>query len=179
MVLGGLLFFAAQLIDAGQHLLGQYFKDSFPQAVLYGTKALYQIIVIAVSTTWFYLLFRFLPDAKPERRVGLLGAFITALLFNAGKWGLGFVLKPGNVSNFYGASGAIVLLLLFVFYSSMILYCGAAFTRVWGEFTGRPLELKPHAVRYRLVDIADDSHSHAKPDATNNSNSTHFAKRAN
>ena len=145
---GGLLFLAAQLVDAGQHMLGHYFKDSFPQAVFYGTKALYQVIAIGVSTVWFYLLFSFLPDARPARRVAWLGALITALLFNAGKWVLGFILKPGNVSSFYGASGAIVLLLLFVFYSSIILYCGAAFIRAWSDLSERPLLLKAHAVKY-------------------------------
>ena len=59
------------------------------------------------------------------------------------------LLSPGRVNDFYGASGALVLVLLFMFYSSIILYFGAAIIRAWSDAAGQPVEPKAHAIKYR------------------------------
>lgn len=156
ILLGGILFLSVQLVDAGRHQLGNYFLRWFPETVRWLGPVLSVGVVILLSAVWFFVLFTLLPDARPQRRVALTGALLTSVLFNSGKWVLQLLLRPGKVSNFYGASGAVVLVLLFVFYSSIILYTGAAFIKVWGDYCKRPLRLKPHAVKYRLENVEED-----------------------
>jgi len=146
-------FLGMQLVDAGQHLLGRYLMNEFPVTVVYIGSFLNEILVIALSAIWFFVLFVVLPDGKPHWKVAMAGALMTSVLFNAGKWVLQLLLKPGQVHNFYGASGALVLLLLFVFYSSIILYFGAAFIKVWGNYCNQPVRLRPHVMMYELQEV--------------------------
>jgi membrane protein len=99
------------------------------------------------------LLFRFLPDARPSWNVAFVGAFVTSLLFNLGKFILRWLLIRSNLGTVYGASGSVILLLLFVFYSSLILYYGAAFTKVWATKKGQPIKPLHGAVHYQLSPI--------------------------
>ena len=80
------------------------------------------------------------------------GAFLTALLFGMGKIILHWLLTYSNITTVYGTSASIVLLLLFVFYSSLILYYGAAFTKVWGIYKQQPIRPLPHAIHYQIVE---------------------------
>jgi membrane protein len=73
-------------------------------------------------------------------------------LFAIGKFILHWLLTYSNINTLYGTSASIVLLLLFVFYSSLILYYGAAFTKIWGIYKDEPIRPLPHATHYRLVE---------------------------
>jgi membrane protein len=139
ILLGGILFLAVQFIDAGQHMFSAYLIDNLPDTTFYLGRGLKVLLAILISTAWFYVLFSFLPDGRPSRKIALSGAVITAILFSIGKWILGILLSPGNVNSFYGASGAMVLVLLFMFYSSIILYFGAALIRSASEAYGSPV----------------------------------------
>ena len=98
------------------------------------------------------MVFRYLPDGRPEWKIAFAGAFLTALLFTIGKVILHWLLTYSNINTLYGTSASIVLLLLFVFYSSLILYYGAAFTKVWAIHKQNPIRPLPHAIHYRLVE---------------------------
>lgn len=154
ILLGGVLFLGVQLIDSGVQLLTRFFPDDYPAAALFLGKSFSQLIVLFLSAIWFFVLFTILPDGRPHWKVAATGAVITSVLFNIGKWVIQLLLQPGNVRNFYGASGALVLVLLFVFYSSIILYFGAAFIKIWGEHCGLPMRVKANAFRYRLEEIS-------------------------
>ena len=156
ILLAGVLFFCIQFMDAGVNMLRGCLPSDFPTVAVYTCAVLSKVIVLAFNVIWFFVLFSILPDARPHWRVATLGAILTTLLFNFGKWVLQYLLQPGNVRNFYGASGALVLVLLFVFYSSLIVYFGAAFIKVWGEYRELPMRLKPNATKYRLEEIAVD-----------------------
>ena len=84
-------------------------------------------------------MFRYLPDGKPNWKVAFSGGLLTSVLYNAGIIVLKFLLLNSNIGAVYGASASIVLLLLFVFYASLIFYFGASFTKVWGEHLGQPI----------------------------------------
>jgi membrane protein len=81
----------------------------------------------------FVLIFRFMPDMKIRWASVWLGGFITALFFNLGKTLLSFYFGLADPGSTYGAAGSVVLLLLWVSYSCLILFYGAAFTRVYAE----------------------------------------------
>ena len=105
-----------------------------------GWPVLWQAANVAVSffvtTALFALLFRFLPDVKLEWRNVVTGSIVTAVLFTAGKHVIGLYLGQSTTASSYGAAGSVILLLLWVYYSSQILLFGAEFTRIYSSATG-------------------------------------------
>lgn len=102
-----------------------------------GLVYLAQVFEFGLSTVvlgfLFVLIFRFMPDMKIKWRSVWLGGFMTSFLFNLGKILLSFYFGAANPNSAYGAAGSVVLILLWVSYSCLILFFGAAFTRVYAE----------------------------------------------
>lgn len=108
---------------------------------------------VAMVAVWFAVIFKFLPDVRIPWRAVLMGSLVTSLLFNLGEMILNRILVQGPLNRLYGASGAVILLLLFVFYSALIFYYGAAFTRSYAEFTHLDASPKPDAVGYAVKEL--------------------------
>lgn len=156
ILFAGILFMAGLMLETIQALLGKYLEHLWPFLATLLNNTINQVLSILVVTAWFAILFRYLPDGRPTWRVAFSGALVTGLLFTIGKLILRSLLIYSNINTIYGASASIVLLLLFVFYSSLILYFGAAFTKVWGVHIGEPIAPLPHAVQYRLARVDID-----------------------
>jgi membrane protein len=152
IVLTGVLFVIGLIAEWGQAFLWEYMKELIPEAARFFNSVLNYLVSVVIVTIWFAFVFRFLPDARLQWNIALMGGFVTSLLFNIGRLILHWLLSYSNIDNLYGASGSIVLLLLFVFYISLILYFGAAFTKVWGVYKGRPIEPSSHAIHYQIVE---------------------------
>jgi len=144
----GLLFIASVAAESLKVLFGNYLDNVFPVAGFYVNGTIATLVSIIIVCTWFSVLFRYLPDGKPDWRVALSGGLLTSLLYNAGVVVLKWLLLHSNIGAVYGASASIVFLLLFLFYSSLIFYYGAAFTKVWGEQTGKPIKPVRNAEAY-------------------------------
>ena len=127
-------------------------------AALAGAAALFQgpeqavlshILEIAVSllvlTFVFALFYKYVPDAEIGWRDVWLGGLITAVLFTLGKTAIGFYLGQASVGSAYGAAGSLVVLLVWVYYSALIMFFGAEFTHVWATRHG-DVTPQPHAV---------------------------------
>jgi membrane protein len=99
-------------------------------------KALTFLLTLAVTAVLFGLMFKVLPDAQLRTRDVAVGALVTAVLFAAGKYLIGLYLGRTAVSSSYGAAGSIVVLLLWVYYSSQIVLMGAEFTRLYAGGDG-------------------------------------------
>jgi membrane protein len=97
----------------------------------------------AVVTALFAMIFKILPDARIEWRDVWLGAGVTALLFTIGKWLIGMYLGRAGVTSVYGAAGSLVLVLLWVYYSSQLLFMGAEFTEVYSRRYGSRQQVDP------------------------------------
>jgi membrane protein len=136
MVLGvGFLLMVALVISAAVGAINQYLSDLLPQT--FGVIFLVnQTVSLVVFTGLFALIFKILPDAKVEWRDVLVGAFFSATLFNIGKYILGVYLGNSNFGSTYGAAGALVLLLAWIYYSSQILLLGAEITQVFARRYG-------------------------------------------
>lgn len=91
------------------------------------------IISLAVISTLFGLMFKILPDAKIEWKHVWLGSIVTGLLFTIGKTGLSYYFGKAEPASAYGAAGSVILMLLWVSYSSMILFFGAEFTAAYAK----------------------------------------------
>jgi membrane protein len=95
-------------------------------------------------------MFKVLPDAKISWRSVWVGAAATAVLFVIGKFAIGFYLGKSNPGEAYGAAGSLAVLLLWVYYSSLIILFGAEFTETWArERRGETIEPEPGAIRVK------------------------------
>jgi membrane protein len=93
-------------------------------------------VSFAIVMALFAMIFKLLPDARIEWRDVWLGAAVTALLFTLGKSLIGIYLGRAGVTSVYGAAGSLVLVLLWVYYSSQLLFLGAEFTEVYSRRYG-------------------------------------------
>jgi membrane protein len=90
-----------------------------------------------VITVMFALMFKFLPDTDVAWRDVWFGAFITAVLFVIGKFGIGLYLSMSEVGSAYGVAGSLILILVWIYYSALILFFGAELTQAWAGLRGR------------------------------------------
>lgn len=138
IVLMGLLFLANLFFNSIQGIAGNYMEAAFGSSVYF--KIIFsEITSVIIAATWFVLLFRFLADARPRWKAALAGGMLAGILFTAGSFLLKTLFINGNVGKLYGASGSMVLVLLFVFYTSFIMYYGACFVAVYSAKKGWPL----------------------------------------
>ncbi|GAB4403937.1 MAG: hypothetical protein OHK0039_03720 [Bacteroidia bacterium] len=108
------------------------------------------VVSLGVITTVFSLLFRFLPAARIAWRDAWLGAFFTAVLFSLGRILISWYIGNSHITSTYGAAGSIVLILAWVFYSSLIVLLGAEFIYVYTRRRGR--EIQPSRLVVSLTD---------------------------
>jgi membrane protein len=139
LVFIGALFLFSLLIDTSLTIFYNYlhgFIHGVDTTLIWLINVVFSILVV---TTWFTILFKFLPEARVHWKVAFAGGLVTGLLFNTGKFVLGLLLVESNLETIFGASASIALLLLFIFYSSMIMYYGAAFTHAFGQTFDKPI----------------------------------------
>ena len=111
------------------------------------------ILSFFVAMFLFSLVFKILPDAKIKWKDVLVGGFVTAVFFTLGKMGIGFYLKKSNLTSLYGAAASIIILMVWVYYSSIILYLGAEFTKVFAKLYGGKIVPKDYA---EFVEIKEE-----------------------
>ena len=153
ILIAGILLAIGLLTESAQVFIGKYLFQVSPLFSIYFNNVVSSIISILITTCWFAVVFRYLPDGRPKWNVAWVGGFFTSLLFMLGRIILHFALTYSSINNFYGASASIVLLLLFVFYSAMILYFGASFTKVWASHQQEPIKPLHGFMHYQLVEI--------------------------
>ena len=118
----------------------------FPGLEVQLAYALNFFITFLIITILFSIIFKVLPDAKIKWRDVFTGAITTALLFMLGKFAISFYLGTRNIGNTYGAAGSVIIILLWVYYSAIILYGGAAFTKNYAHYKGRRIYPNDYAV---------------------------------
>ncbi len=141
----GFLLMVSLLMSTALASVSGYFGNAAGLSVvlggIFGT-----LVSLSVVTLLFAFIFKMLPDAQIEWRNVWTGALVTAVLFELGKFGLGFYLGREGTSSTYGAAGSVVLLLLWVYYASCILLFGAEFTQVYARDKGHAIKPAPGAV---------------------------------
>jgi len=103
-------------------------------------------VALLIITGLFLIIFKVLPDAIIRWRDAFIGACFTAVLFLIGKFVIGIYLGNSSIGVTYGTAASIVIILLWVYYSSIILYFGAEFTKVYALHYGNPIKPKKTAV---------------------------------
>lgn len=143
----GFLLLISLMISAGLSAFSDWIKNSMPDFMMVVFWLISFIINFAVITVLFALMFKILPDAKIRWKDVWLGSMLTAILFIIGKFALGLYFGKANPGSTYGVAGSIVLLMLWVNYSSMILFLGAEYTKQFALHFGREIEPTNDAVR--------------------------------
>lgn len=124
------------LLAALQKIWGAWFSD-----VAWVTESINSIISFTVVTALFAVIYKWLPDARIAWRDVVVGAVVTAALFTLGKFLIGFYLGNSAIASSFGAAGSLVVILLWIYYSSQIFFFGAEFTRVYAERRGSLSEM--------------------------------------
>jgi len=122
------------------------------------------VVSVALSTTLFALIYKVLPDAEIEWRSVWVGAGVTALLFELGKFGLSYYLGRESTASSFGAAGSIVLLLLWVYYASCILFFGAEFTQVYARAAGHAIAPSEGSVAAGVGGLGSDCRKQPFPE---------------
>ena len=104
------------------------------------------MLSLTISTLLFATIFKVLPDAKIKWKDVFVGAFITAILFTFGKWLIGIYLGKINLASVFGAAGSVIIIMIWVYYSSAILYLGAVVTKVYAINHGGNIHPNAYAV---------------------------------
>jgi membrane protein len=124
------------------------------------------IITLGVTSLIFGVIFKVLPDAKIKWKDVLAGAIATSLLFMLGKFGISFYISKSNVGSTYGTAGSLVVLLLWVYYSAIILYFGAEFTKAYALKYGSEIHPNNYAVTTKVVEVETGNKSVQATEAT-------------
>lgn len=125
----------------------------FPETQVIVAYIVNLVITFFMTSLLFGLIFKVLPDARIEWRHVRAGAFTTALLFMGGKFLISYYLGHSKMSSAYGAAGSIIVILLWVYYSAIILYFGAAYTRAYAICTGSHIYPNNYAVWIEQVEV--------------------------
>ena len=153
ILLAGILFISGMLVEGLEAFLLRYTGEIPTDTANVLTILFNHAFSVIVVSTWFAILFKVLPEAKATWKVVIAGGLFTGILFTIGKILIRYMLSLGDITNIFGASGSLVLLLLFVFYSSFILYYGACFTKVYASFIDKPIKAANYAIKYKMVEV--------------------------
>lgn len=141
----GFLLLVSLIIDTFISLFGDLLSNWFSQGTYYIVFAMNLFISLFIVTAVFALIFKVLPDVKIKWGDVWFGAVLSTILFIIGKFLIGYYLGNSDLGTIYGAAGSLVLLLIWVYYSSTILLFGAIFTFVYSKSIGHNAEPESYA----------------------------------
>ncbi|UPT68484.1 MAG: YihY/virulence factor BrkB family protein [Sphingobacteriales bacterium JAD_PAG50586_3] len=127
---------AQSALSAFSGILRQYLSD-FSMVLV---KIVDIGLTLGVTTLLFAMVYRYMSDARPQWKTVWIGSFATTILFGFGKYAIGLYLGQSSIASTYGASGSIIILILWVYYSSQIVFLGAEFTHAISIQKGIPLD---------------------------------------
>jgi membrane protein len=156
----GFLLLVSLIINALLTLLSETLTKKFPHFPVGLFNLANSLIILAVITFLFAVIYKVLPDAIISWKDAWIGSIFTALLFLLGKFLIGYYLGKSNLGVTYGAAASIIILLAWVYYSSLILYFGAEFTKVYALHSGEGIRPKQTAVFIIKKETKEISPSH-------------------
>jgi membrane protein len=142
----GFILLVSLVVSAGMDVLSNRLSAMFSNATFYILYGLNLIIIFLVISFFFAVIYKVLPDAKIAWKDSFKGAMFTAFLFMLGKFLIGLYLGNSKTSLAYGAAASLVIILLWVYYTSVILYFGAEFTKVYALKKGNGIKPYKNAV---------------------------------
>lgn len=146
MIIGlGFLLLVSLVLNALLLGFSQFIIAKLPFIPVALVSSVNTLFVFLVLTFLFMVIFKMLPDVKIRWLQVLPGAIVTTLLFFLGKYLIGLYISSSTVASLYGAAGSVIILLLWIYYSALILYFGAEFTRAYLEASGERIRPTAYA----------------------------------
>jgi membrane protein len=155
----GFLLLVSLVIDASLALFQGFLSQIMEGFALHILNAMNIIISFAIITVIFALVFKVLPDAKVKWRDVWVGSVVTTILFTIGKFLIGFYLGNSSFGSAYGAAGSLVIILVWIYYSTIIVLFGAELTSVYTEEIGVRIKPIDTAVKVQQIEIEKDENN--------------------
>lgn len=149
----GFILLVSLAVTSVVDALSTRLQAAFPDIAVVIFYIVNQLLTLAIVTLIFGVIFKVLPDAKIKWKDIFWGAVVTALLFMIGKLGISFYISKSDVGSTYGAAGSLVIVLLWAYYSSLILYFGAVFTKEYAVMYGSEIHPNDYAVTTKEVEV--------------------------
>lgn len=147
LVIGlGFVLLVSLIVNALLNLLSETLTKKFPHFPVGLFNLTNSLIILAVITCLFAVIYKILPDAIISWKDAWIGSIFTAAFFLLGKFLIGYYLGKSNLGVTYGAAASVVIILTWVYYSSLILYFGAEFTKIYALHSGEGIRPKQTAV---------------------------------
>jgi membrane protein len=150
------LLLVSLIVNGIMEAFGERLRIMFPQVAVVLIYIVNLVLTYGVITLLFAIIFKVLPDAKIKWKDVSVGAFVTALLFMLGKFGITYYIGSSNIGSSYGAAGSVIVILIWVYYSAIILYFGAEFTKAYATHFGNRIYPNSYAVWIKHVDIEEN-----------------------
>jgi membrane protein len=162
----GFLLLVSLGISALIEALSNRLRAAYPDVTVVVFYIINLLLTLIITTLIFAVVFKVLPDAKIKWKDVLAGAIATAILFALGKFAISFYISKSNIGSTYGTAGSLVVLLLWVYYSSIILYFGAEFTKAYAIKYGSEIHPNSYAVTTKQVEVETGKQSVQKKEET-------------
>ena len=146
IVVFGFISMVSLVINSLMDLLSDYLVRYFSHLTIYFFYGVNLLLILAVTVLLFTIIFRILPDAIIGWRDAFIGAVFTGVLFMVGKLLISIYLGHSNIGMMYGAAASVMIILVWVYYSSIILYFGAEFTKTHAMGHGGGIRPNDNAV---------------------------------
>ncbi len=153
----GFLLLVSLGINAIVDAISDRLMNMFPEVAFFFFYILNIIITFGITAFIFGIIFKVLPDADIKWKHVRAGAIATAILFMIGKFLISFYIGQGTVGSAFGAASSFIVLLTWVYYSALILYFGAEFTKFYALAYGDKIQPTKYAVSTKIVEIERDS----------------------
>ncbi|RNI30104.1 YihY/virulence factor BrkB family protein [Rufibacter immobilis] len=147
------LLLVSLVVSAVIGVLTDYMQRLMPGLAVVFVYILDVVVSMGFVTLLFALIFKYLPDAIIRWRDVWVGALVTAFLFLLGKYLIGWYIGRSDFSNSYGAAGSMVVLLSWVYYSSLIIFFGAEITQEYADTFGQPVKPNHNSVRIEIREL--------------------------
>jgi len=149
----GFILLVSLVIDAALMIFQGIISKVLAGVTLHILNVLNILISLGLVTVIFGLLFKVLPDAKIKWKDVWVGSVVTMAFFTIGKYVIGFYLGNSSFNSAYGAAGSLVIILVWVYYSTVIFLFGAELTSVYAEEAGSKIETYETAVKVEVVEL--------------------------
>lgn len=153
----GFILMVSLVLNAIMEALMNRLQTLFPEVTIWLAYVVNQILILAVTTFLFGVIFKILPDARIRWKDIIVGAFTTALLFMIGKFAITLYISHSSINTAYGAAGSLVIILLWVYYSSAILFFGAEFTKAYAVWRGARIYPNQYAVWVKTIEVEEEN----------------------
>jgi membrane protein len=153
----GFLLLVSLMLNTVMDVINSRLLIYFPDIAVYIFYILTIILLFTTTTILFAIIFKTLPDGEIAWRDALIGSSFTSFFFMFGKFAIGFYLGSSTVASVYGAAGSVIIILIWVYYSAIILYFGAEFTKVYSNEKGNKIIPNSYAVsiQTQVLEITD------------------------